>query len=114
MDEELTELLATGERAAFHGRPAAGVAPLQRAVEMAHAHGRDAEATAAAWLLGVFWMFKVVPGIPGLRQLRRVLVVESGPLLSVFLFFLMVLFMALDSCMGNFVESCSVPIIRDQ
>jgi voltage-gated potassium channel len=48
----------------------------------------------SAWLLGVFWMFKVVPGIPGLRQLRRVLVVESGPLLSVFLFFLMVLFMA--------------------
>jgi tetratricopeptide (TPR) repeat protein len=53
VDEELTELLATGERAAFHGRPAAGVAPLQRAVEMAHAQGRDAEATAAAWLLGV-------------------------------------------------------------
>jgi tetratricopeptide (TPR) repeat protein len=53
VDEELTELLATGERAAFHGRPAAGVAPLQRAVEMAHAGGRDAEATAAAWMLGV-------------------------------------------------------------
>lgn len=53
VDEELTELLATGERAAFHGRPAAGVAPLQRAVELAHASGRDAEATAAAWLLGV-------------------------------------------------------------
>ena len=48
----------------------------------------------SAWLLGAFWMFKVVPGIPGLRQLRRVLLVESGPLLSVFLFFLMVLFMA--------------------
>ncbi len=53
VDEELTELLATGERAAFHGRPSAGVAPLQRAVEMAHAQGRDAEATAAAWMLGV-------------------------------------------------------------
>ena len=53
MDDDLTELLATGERAAFHGRPAAGVAPLQRAVELAHAHGQDAEATAAAWLLGV-------------------------------------------------------------
>ena len=52
MEDELTELLATGERAAFHGRPAAGVAPLQRAVELAHAGGRDAEATAAAWLLG--------------------------------------------------------------
>jgi tetratricopeptide (TPR) repeat protein len=53
VEDELTDLLATGERAAFHGRPAAGVAPLQRAVELAHASGRDAEATAAAWLLGV-------------------------------------------------------------
>ncbi len=53
MDDELTALLATGERAAFHGRPAAGVAPLTEAVEVAHASGRDAEATAAAWLLGV-------------------------------------------------------------
>ncbi len=48
----------------------------------------------SAWLLGVFWMFKVVPGIPGLRQLRRVLVLESGPLLSVLVIFLMVLFLA--------------------
>ena len=32
-----------------------------------------------AWLLGVLWVLKVVPGIPGLRQLRRVLVLESGP-----------------------------------
>jgi len=47
-----------------------------------------------AWLLGVFWMLKVVPGIPGLRQLRRVLVQESGPLLSVLVIFLMVLFLA--------------------
>jgi voltage-gated potassium channel len=47
-----------------------------------------------AWLLGVFWMFKVVAGIPGLRQLRRVLVQESGPLLSVLVIFLMVLFLA--------------------
>jgi voltage-gated potassium channel len=47
-----------------------------------------------AWLFGMFWMLKVVPGIPGLRQLRRVLVVESGPLLSVLVIFLMVLFMA--------------------
>jgi tetratricopeptide (TPR) repeat protein len=51
--DELAGLLAAGERAAFHGRPAAGVAPLQRAVEAAHAAGRDDEATAAAWLLGV-------------------------------------------------------------
>jgi voltage-gated potassium channel len=48
----------------------------------------------SAWLLGVFWMLKVVPGIPGLRQLRRVLVQESGPLLSVLVIFLMVLFLA--------------------
>jgi voltage-gated potassium channel len=47
-----------------------------------------------AWLLGIFWMLKVVPGIPGLRQLRRVLVLESGPLLSVLVIFLMVLFLA--------------------
>jgi len=47
-----------------------------------------------AWLLGVLWMLKVVPGIPGLRQLRRVLVIESGPLLSVLVIFLMVLFLA--------------------
>jgi voltage-gated potassium channel len=47
-----------------------------------------------AWLFGVFWMLKVVPGIPGLRQLRRVVVVESGPLLSVLVIFLMVLFLA--------------------
>jgi len=47
-----------------------------------------------AWLLGVFWMLKVVPGSPGLRQLRRVLVLESGPLLSVLVIFLMVLFLA--------------------
>lgn len=53
MDDELAELLATGERAAFHGRPSAGVAPLQRAVEIAHGAGHDAEATAAVWLLGV-------------------------------------------------------------
>ena len=48
----------------------------------------------SAWLLGVVWMLKLVPGIPGLRQLRRVLVVESGPLLSVLVIFLMVVFLA--------------------
>jgi voltage-gated potassium channel len=47
-----------------------------------------------AWLLGVLWLLKVIPGIPGLRQLRRVLVQESGPLLSVLVIFLMVLFVA--------------------
>jgi voltage-gated potassium channel len=48
----------------------------------------------SAWLLGALWMLKVVPGVPGLRQLRRVLVVESGPLLSVLVIFLMVLSLA--------------------
>src|ERR1700729_1829749 len=47
-----------------------------------------------AWLLSVLWMLKVVPGIPGLRRLRRVLVVESGSILSVLVLFLMVLFLA--------------------
>jgi voltage-gated potassium channel len=42
----------------------------------------------------MFWMLKVVPGVRGLRQLRRVLALESGPLLSVLVIFLMVLFMA--------------------
>jgi len=48
----------------------------------------------SAWLLGVFWLLKLVPGIPGLRQLRRVLVQESGPLLSVLVIFLMVLLLS--------------------
>jgi voltage-gated potassium channel len=48
----------------------------------------------SAWLLGVVWLLKLVPGIRGLRQLRRVLVQESGPLLSVLAIFLMVLFLS--------------------
>ena len=52
-EERLAELLAAGERAAFHGRPAAGVPPLEQAFELARSAGRGAEATAAAWLLGV-------------------------------------------------------------
>jgi voltage-gated potassium channel len=47
-----------------------------------------------AWLLGVLWVLKLVPGIPGLRRLRRVLVLESGPLLSVLVIFLIVVFLA--------------------
>jgi voltage-gated potassium channel len=46
-----------------------------------------------AWLFAVLWFVKVIPGIPGLRQLRRVLVLESGPLFSVLVLFLMVLFL---------------------
>ena len=48
----------------------------------------------SAWLLGVLWMLKIVPGIPGLRQLRRVVVVEAGSLASVLVIFLMVLFLS--------------------
>jgi voltage-gated potassium channel len=62
----------------------------------------------SAWLLGVFWMFKVVPGIPGLRQLRRVLVLESGPLLSVLVIFLMVLFLA--SVAVHYLERDAQPV----
>jgi voltage-gated potassium channel len=61
-----------------------------------------------AWLMGVFWMLKVVPGIPGLRQLRRVLVLESGPLLSVLVIFLMVLF--LSSVAMHFLEHDVQPV----
>ena len=53
MDDQLTQLLAAGERAAFHGRPASGVPALEQAFSLARSSGRDAEATAAAWLLGV-------------------------------------------------------------
>jgi voltage-gated potassium channel len=61
------------------------------AVPLALAFGANPK---TAWLLAVLWMLKVVPGIPGLRQLRRVLVLESGSLLSVLVIFLMVLFLA--------------------
>ncbi len=53
MQGELEQLLATGERAAFHGRPADGVAPLRRAIELAHASGDQATIAGATWLLGV-------------------------------------------------------------
>jgi voltage-gated potassium channel len=61
------------------------------AVPLAFILGANAK---SAWLLGICWMFKLVPGVPGLRLLRRVLVQESGPLLSVLVIFLMVLFLA--------------------
>ncbi len=53
MADDLPALLVAGERAAFHGRPAAGVDPLRRAVEVATADGLAAEAAGAGWLLGV-------------------------------------------------------------
>lgn len=49
----LADLLAAGERAAFHGRPEAGVEPLRQAVETAVEAGLQGEASAAGWLLGV-------------------------------------------------------------
>ena len=61
------------------------------AVPLAMICGRRAQNGVAARVL---WVLKVVPGIPGLRQLRRVLVQESGPLLSVLVIFLMVVFLA--------------------
>jgi voltage-gated potassium channel len=60
-----------------------------------------------AWLLAILWFVKVVPGIPGLRQLRRVLVLESGPLFSVLVLFLMVLF--LGSVAEYFLERDAQP-----
>jgi voltage-gated potassium channel len=45
----------------------------------------------SAWLLGVGWMLKGTPDMPGLRLLRRVLVQEAGPLSSVVIIFLIVL-----------------------
>jgi tetratricopeptide (TPR) repeat protein len=53
VDDELADLLAAGERAAFHGAPMNGVASLEQAFERAASEGRPDVATAAAWLLGV-------------------------------------------------------------
>jgi len=61
----------------------------------------------SAWLLGVVWVLKLVPGIPGLRQLRRVVVLESGPLFSVLVIFLMVVFLA--SVAEHFLEREAQP-----
>jgi len=60
-----------------------------------------------AWLLSVIWLIKVLPAVPGLRQLRRVLVLESGPLLSVLMIFLIVLF--LGSVAVYFLEHDAQP-----
>lgn len=52
-DEDLGQLLAAGERAAFHGPPAKAIDALSRAVEQAYAAGNSDASTAALWLLGV-------------------------------------------------------------
>jgi hypothetical protein len=51
--DDLASLLAAGERAAFHGRPSAGVAPLERAITVATENDQATEAAAASWLLAV-------------------------------------------------------------
>ena len=61
------------------------------AVPLAIAGGADIR---SAWLFGVVWLFKLVPEVSGLRRLRRVLVLESGSLLSVLVLFLMLLMSA--------------------
>ena len=53
MEPDLASLLASGERAAFHGPPGAAIGDLERAVGVAQRDGRRAEVAAAAWLLGV-------------------------------------------------------------
>jgi tetratricopeptide (TPR) repeat protein len=50
---DLPSLLATGEHAAFHGKPAAAVGALEQAIVLAQSEGQAAEMAAAAWLLGV-------------------------------------------------------------
>lgn len=61
------------------------------AVPLAMGFGVDPK---SAWLFSVLWLLKIVPGIPGLRQLRRVIVLEARPLVSVLVLFVMVLFLA--------------------
>jgi voltage-gated potassium channel len=60
-----------------------------------------------AWLFAVVWLMKVIPGIRGLRQLRRVLVLEAGALFSVLVLFLMVWF--LGSVVVYFLERNAQP-----
>ncbi|HVE64436.1 MAG TPA: hypothetical protein VNB94_11625 [Mycobacteriales bacterium] len=53
MAEDLGQLLALGERAAFHGPPAKAVVALEQAVAAAQKASRAPEAAAASWLLGL-------------------------------------------------------------
>jgi tetratricopeptide (TPR) repeat protein len=50
---DLPSLLASGEHAAFHGKPASAVRALEQAVVLAQSQGLVTEMAAAAWLLGV-------------------------------------------------------------
>ncbi|MBC7373428.1 MAG: hypothetical protein H7323_05505, partial [Frankiales bacterium] len=51
--DDLAALLASGEHAVFHGKPAAAVGVLEQAIVLARSQGRAAELAAAGWLLGV-------------------------------------------------------------
>jgi voltage-gated potassium channel len=51
-------------------------------------------ANKSAWLLAAVWLLKLAPELSSLRQLRRVIVLEAGPLASVLAIFLLVLFVA--------------------
>jgi hypothetical protein len=53
VEDGLAELLASGERAAFHGAPMTAVTSLEEAFERSASEGRPEVAAAAAWLLGV-------------------------------------------------------------
>jgi tetratricopeptide (TPR) repeat protein len=50
---DLPSLLASGEHAAFHGKPAAAISALEQAVVLARSQGLLTEMAGAAWLLGV-------------------------------------------------------------
>jgi hypothetical protein len=52
-DADLASLLASGERATFHGPPASAISTLQTAIGIAERDDRQAEMVAARWLLGV-------------------------------------------------------------
>ncbi|WP_022722172.1 cyclic nucleotide-gated ion channel [Rhodopseudomonas sp. B29] len=80
-------------RASVYAASFAGIADAAGAlaVPIAFAVGVGAQ---AAWLCAVVWVLKLVPGISGLRQLRRVMVLESASLISVAVIFLTVLFVA--------------------
>ncbi|MBN8981493.1 MAG: cyclic nucleotide-binding domain-containing protein [Rhizobiales bacterium] len=93
------ELFAGLANAARTGRTAAYVFSLKGLIDIVGATGVPiafvcGAGLPSASLAGVFWLLKPVLQIPGARQLRRVIVREAGPLSSVFVLFLIVLFMA--------------------
>jgi hypothetical protein len=51
--QDLTTLLADGERHVFHGSPVPAIPVLEQALELARATGKPAEEAAVRWLLGV-------------------------------------------------------------